>query len=127
MTIHDFQPKRVVAYWFLTFVCAYVFSLFLYTLFQITLSGWAFVLLQTATPLFYLLFAWLYFRRMPVNDWSHRIVLAVVWVALTLFGSAVLMEPVYGYPWTMAITLGTLKGQLLNVAAVLVAGMVAKK
>ncbi len=127
MTIHDFPVKRVLTYWFLTFVCAYVASLFLYTIYQIVLSGWAFVLLQAATPLCYLLFAFLYFRRAPENDWAHRIALALVWVGLTLLGTAVLMEPVYGYPWTMAFTAGIFKGQAINIAAVLVAGIAAKR
>jgi len=127
MTLHEFPVKRVLTYWFLTFVCAYVSNLFLYTIYQIVLSGWSFVLLQVAAPLCYLLFAWLYFRREPGNDWSHRIAVALVWVGLTLLGMAVLMEPVYGYSWTMAFTAGTIKGQAINIAAIFVAALVAKK
>jgi hypothetical protein len=127
MNIHEFPVKRVLAFWLLTFACAYVSNLFLYTIYQITLSWWAFVLLQAATPLCYLLFGWLYFRRAVSNDWAHRIALAMVWIALTLLATAVLMQPVYGYPWTMAFTAGILKGQAINVAAVFVAALVAKK
>lgn len=127
MTLHDFPVKRVLVYWLLAFITAYVGALFLYTLYQIVLTGWAFVLLQTVTPMAYLLFGWLYFRRALENDWPHRFAIALVWVGLTLLGTAVLMEPVYGYPWTMAFTAGIFKGQAINIAAVLVGGLVAKR
>lgn len=127
MTLHDIRLRRVLVYWLLTFVCAYVSNLFLYTLYQVVLAGWAFVLLQAATPLCYLLFGWLYFRREPENTWAHRIGIAVAWVGLTLVGTAILMQPVYGYHWTAAFTTGILKGQAINVAAVLVAALAAKR
>lgn len=127
MNFHAISPKRVLSYWFVTFACAYVASLFLYTIYQIAANPFVFILLQVATPLLYLLFGWMYFRRAEENDLSSRIAIGIAWVALSLLGTAVLMGPVYGYPWTSAFNTAIVYGQSINVAAVLVGGWVAKR
>lgn len=127
MNVHAISPKRLITYWFAAFATVYVSGLFLYTLYQITSYPVVFIALQAVTPLANLLFAWLYFRGASENDWAARLLVAGAWFVLTMLGMALLMQPVYGYPWTSAFTVGILRGQAINAAAVLVAGWVAKK
>jgi hypothetical protein len=127
MNLHAISLKRLLTHWAGVFACAYVASLFLYTLFQMTGNAFVYILLQASSPLLYLLFAWLYFRKAAENNWPARFLVAGVWIALSLLGSAVLMQPVYGYDWTAAINLNVLQGQLINVAAILVGGWVGRR
>jgi glycerol uptake facilitator-like aquaporin len=127
MTAHEFPLRRALAYWVLTFACAYAASLLFYTVYRVVPTGWSLFFLQVVTPLCYLLFGWLYFRREPDNDWHHRIAVAALWIGLSLFGSAVLMGSVYGYPWSAAFSAGNIKGQAINAATVLVAAMIARR
>ena len=102
MNVHAISPKRLILYWLASFVTVYVSGLFLYTMYQITAYPVVFIALQAVTPLATLLFAWLYFRGTSENDWSARALVAAAWFVLTMLGMAMLMQPVYGYPWTSA-------------------------
>lgn len=126
MNVHAISLKRLLGFWALTFLCSYVSILVLFTFYVLTINPLLFVLMQAATPLFFLLFGWLYFRRAE-NDWTSRLFVGVAWVVLMLLGNAMLMQPVYGYVWTSAFGTGVLQMQTLNVAAVLVAGWAARK
>ncbi len=127
MNLHSISLKRLLLYWLAMFTVSYVSSLFLYTLFQITRYPIVFIALQVVTPLSILVFSWLYFRGVLENDWAMRILVMVAWIALMLLGSAILMQPVMGYPWTAALTPNILRGQAINAAAVLVGGWVARR
>lgn len=127
MNVHLISPKRLLGFWFLAFVCAYVGSLLLYTVYQLFENGIVFIFLQVLTPLVYLLFGWMYFRGVTENDWPTRLLVAIAWIGLSLLGAAVLMSPVYGYAWGAAFSAGILRGQVINLAAILVAGWVARR
>lgn len=127
MSIHNVSLKRLLGFWLGCFASNYVSGLLLYALYQITQNAILFVFLFVTPPLLYLLFAWLYFRKARENDWETRFLVVGVWIGLTMIGTALLMQPVYGYPWTLAFSASAFRGQLLNVSAVLVAGWAARK
>ena len=127
MNIHNVSLRRLLGFWFLCFLANYVSNMLLYTLYQVTQSPVAYISLFMSTPLAYLLFTWLYFRKAPENDWQSRFLVAGVWIALSMIGAAFLMRPVYGYPWTIAFSAAAFKGQLLNLSAILVAGWASRK
>jgi hypothetical protein len=122
---HDLKPTRLVVFWILFFVPVYLSTLFLYSYWSVTLNPFVSITLQVIAPLWYLLMAWLYFRRIIVNTWAARFVVAVVWVFLTLLASALLIQPVYGYDWRFAINTQVLAVQVVNIAGILVGGWAA--
>ncbi len=122
MNVHAISLKRMLGFWVACFAVNYVSGMLLYTFYQISPNPAVFMAMFVAAPLTYLLFSWLYFRNAVENDWGTRFLVAAVWVGLSLVGSALLMEPMYGYPWTSAISMSVLRGQLVNVSAILVAG-----
>mgnify|MGYP001609772045 CR=1 FL=1 len=123
--LRDIPLKRLLGYWLIMFVLVYATSFLLFGFLLVTENPFVYVTLQVLTPLSYLFFGWLYFRKVVVNTWSTRFFAAVVWIALTLAASAALIRPVYGADWTWAINTRVLSGQVLNVAAIIVAGFVA--
>ena len=127
MNIHNVSLKRLLGFWFACFAANYVSGLLLYTFYQVTAKPILLVFLFAYSPIMFLLFSWLYFRNAVENDWATRFLVAAVWVGLSMVGAAILMMPVYGFPWTMAFAPATFRGQLFNVSAVLVAGWAARK
>lgn len=77
-------------------------------------------------PLLTLLFAYLYFRG-SVNDWRDRFVTAITWIALTLFFSMLLVQPVYGFPWRDYLSFETILSYWSPFAAVLIGGVMAHR
>ena len=127
MNVHNVSLKRMLGFWFACFAVNYVSGMLLYTFYQIAPNPFVFMAMFVAAPLTYLLFSWLYLRKVSENDWSMRFLVAAVWVCLSVVGAALLMMPVYGYPWTIAFSPSTLRGQLINVSAILVAGWASRK
>lgn len=127
MNAHNVSLKRLLGFWLASFAVNYVSGLLLYTTYQIIPHPAVFMAMFAAAPLTYLLFAWLYFRKVVENDWAMRFLVAAVWVGLSMIGSAILMMPVYGYSWTIAFSPSTLRGQLINMSAILVAGWASRK
>lgn len=127
MNAHKVSLRRLLGFWLACFAVNYVSGLLLYTTYQIVPHPAVFMTLFVAAPMTYLLFAWLYFRKVSENDWTMRFLVAAVWVGLSVVGAALLMLPVYGYPWTVAFSPSTLRGQLINVSAILVAGWASRK
>ena len=127
MNVHNVSLKRMLGFWLACFAVNYASGMFLYTTYQIVPHPAVFMVMFVAAPLTYLLFAWLYFRKVVENDWAMRFLVALVWVGLSVIGAALLMKPVYGYPWTIAFTPSTLRGQLVNVSAILGAGWASRK
>lgn len=127
MNVHNVSLKRMLWFWLGCFLVNYVSGLLLYTTYQILPHPAVFMTLFVTAPLTYLLFSWLYFRKAVENDWAARALVAFTWVGLSVIGAAILMMPVYGYPWTVAFSPSTLRGQLINVSAILVAGWASRK
>lgn len=113
--------------WAFLFVMTYGLTLFLVSAFVAYPNALIMIALQVQTPLLYLFFAWRYFRRAAENNWGVRFFIGGLWVTLTVIGNAILVQPVYGYDWTYAVTPYVLQGQLFNVAAVLVGAYVGNR
>ncbi len=127
MSIHSISLKRLLGFWLLAFLFGYSSSFFLYVLLQIIDHAIIYMIMLASTPLSYLFFGWLYFRKIVENDWSMRFLVVAVWIGLTMIANAILMIPIYGYPWTLAFTIPAFQVQLINVASILMAGWVGKK
>lgn len=122
---HELKPLRLVVHWILFFIPVYLATLFLYSYWAVTLNVFVSLAMQVIAPIAYLFVAWLYFRRISQNTWTARFVVAVVWVFLTLFASALLIQPVYGFDWRFAINMQALALQLVNIAGIIVGGWAA--
>ena len=124
MTFTPLFLKRWIGFFLLFFCVGYPVSLVIYTAYQVT--QYPFVLLGGVifTPLWALLVSYLYFR-FARNDWTARLATAVGWIALTIFLSAILVEPVYGYSWSTILNWGVVNANWVNVAAILVGGIAA--
>ncbi len=116
---------RLIGFWALNFVLLYVASFFLFALSRATANPLVGAVTQLAAPLFYFFFGWLYFRKAGLANWEWRFVAMIVWLVCSLLASAFLIKPVYGYEWTLAIHVNVLKGQGLNMAALIAAAYAA--
>lgn len=121
------QIKRLVIYWVILFVILSGASLVLISTYIVIPHPVIFMAIQVHTPLIFLLFSWLHFRGLKENVWSARLSTSVIWIALTIIFSAVLVKPLYGLDWTFVISTYVLQGQLLNIGAILVGGFLAHK
>jgi hypothetical protein len=113
-------------YFLLYFVIWYPVSFILFTSYQATASFYVFVTMHLFPPLWLLIVAFLYFRKAR-NDWNARFITAFGWLLIMLILAVLLVEPVYGYPWTAIINTQALMADWVMVVAVLVAGMIAYK
>lgn len=127
MNMHSISLKRLLGFWLLAFLTGYSSSFFLFTLLYIIEHPIIYMVMLASTPVCYLFFGWLYFRKIVENDWSMRFFVCAVWIGLTMISNAILMMPMYGYPWTLAFTTAAFQVQLINVAAVLLSGWVGKR
>lgn len=118
---------RVLLFWALMFLVAYGSSFFLFHAYVSTSNPFLGVLMQLSSPLIYLVCGWLYYRRANLEAWTPRLLVIPIWIVLSIGLAAVLIKPVYGYDWTLAINANVLKGQSLNIAAMLIAAYVAGK
>lgn len=117
--------KRFLIVWFLFFGVLFGLSFLLYTFYVASSQIWFLLLLQILPPIVYLVFGWIYFRTLPLNDWKQRMTVASVWIVFTIVATAVLLPVVYGVPITDGLTIGTLQGAVLNFVAIVLGGFLA--
>ena len=122
--VMPFRLSRVFLYWLLLFVILYVISFFLFGMYMSTNNLLAAIGQQLAAPIVYFIFGWLYYRKANIEHWHWRLAVIPIWLLLSIGMSAILIKPIYGYDWTAAINLAVFEGQLLNVAALVVAAYV---
>jgi len=118
---------RSLTIWAIMFVLSFSTTLLLSTFYLATENILVLVVSQMIEPLAYLLFAWLFFRHARFNDWTVRLSTGALWIMLSLIAMAFLIGPVYGYSWSLLFSLPFLKGQSINIVAILVAGYLTKK
>ncbi len=116
--------KRWFGYFFLFFVPWYPAALVVSTSYEVFGSAWLFVAANVMTPLWLLLISYLYFRRAR-SDWPARFATAFGWMLLLFILAAILIQPVYGFPWTNVFTLDSINANWINLVAILVGGTAA--
>lgn len=126
MKLLSFFTKRWIGFFLLYFCIGYPVSLLIYSAYQVTQSSYLILGGVIFTPLWALLVSYLYFRGAR-NDWEARLVTAFGWIALTILLSSVLVSPVYGYHWSTILNWGVVNANWMNVAAVLVGGVAARR
>ncbi|OGL66393.1 hypothetical protein A2856_01725 [Candidatus Uhrbacteria bacterium RIFCSPHIGHO2_01_FULL_63_20] len=124
---HVFFSFRSLLWWLGLFPTLYIASVMLYVTTVATGNPSYLYLAQLAGPGLFLLFGWLYFRKLEIQTFEFHFATGLMWVVLTLAGYALLMRPIYGVSWLSVFGVGTLVGQAANLAAVLIAGHIAKK
>jgi len=116
--------KRWFGYFFLFFIPWYPSALIVSTSYEVFGSAWLFVVANVMTPLWLLLISYLYFRRAR-SDWPARFATAFGWMLLLFILAAILIQPVYGFPWTNVFTLDSINANWINLVAILVGGTAA--
>ncbi|NQV89471.1 MAG: hypothetical protein HQ488_04075 [Parcubacteria group bacterium] len=124
--MEGYITKRWFIFFFLFFIPWYPSALLVSTSYEVFGSGWLFLVAQIMTPLWLLIMGYLYFRKAR-NDWPARFVTAFGWMLMIFLLSALLIEPVYGYPWQGVFTLDAVNGQWMNLIAIIVGGTAAHK
>lgn len=118
--------KRTAAFFAIFFVVWYPTSLIIVTAYQATSLPVLFIAGSVFTPLWLLLVSYIYFRDAQ-NDWTHRVSVSILWTVLAFLFSAILVQPVYGEPWTSIINLEVLNANWFNIVAIIVGGYLAHR
>ncbi|MBI4257063.1 hypothetical protein HY626_03345 [Candidatus Uhrbacteria bacterium] len=126
MEVRSFFSKRWLAYFTLLFVVWYPVTFLIVTMYSIIQHPIFLFAGNVFTPLWILLVSYLYFRKAR-DDWDARFVTAVGWMLLLFLFSAILVQPVYGYPWTSVFTWNVINANWVNLVAILVGGVAAHK
>lgn len=126
MEVKTIFTKRWFLFFLLLFIVWYPVTLLLVTMYSILQHPIFLFAGNVFTPLWILLVSYLYFRKAR-NDWFARFVTAIGWMLLFFLFSATLVQPVYGYPWTMIFTWDVINANWVNLAAILVGGVAAHR
>jgi len=126
MEVKTIFTKRWFAFFFLMFIVWYPVTLLLITMYSILQHPIFLFAGNVFTPLWVLLVSYLYFRKAQ-DDWPARFVTAFGWMILFFLFSAILVQPVYGYPWTSIFTWNVINNNWVNLVAILVRGVAAHK
>ena len=126
MEVKTIFTQRWFGFFFLLFLVLYPVTLLIVTMYSILQHPVFLLAGNSFTPLWILLVSTLYFRKAR-DDWSARFATAIGWIGLFLVFSAILAEPVYGYPWTSVFTWDVITTYWVNLVAILIGGMVAHK
>lgn len=114
--------KRYFLYFFLSFLVWYPVSFLFFIGYMATENGVLNVALTVYYPLLIFLFSFFYFRK-SLNDWNDRFCVAIGWIVLTFFFSALLVKPVYGLEWTSIVNLPQIQANWSPFLLVLIAGI----
>lgn len=125
--ISHVKPLRCLLTWGLLFLAVYLGSLGLFLVVMVTGGPQYYLAAQALGPICFFLFGLWYFRQTPELSFGGQAAVTLAWVTLTLAGFALLMGPVYGADWTLALSAQTILAQSLHAAAMLLAGHVARK
>jgi len=126
MEVKSIFTRRWFGYFALLFVVWYPVTLLIVTMYSILQHPIFLFAGNVFTPLWILLVSFLYFRKAR-DDWSARFVTALGWMMLFFVFSAILIGPVYGYPWTTLFTWDVINANWVNLVAILVGGIAAHK
>ncbi len=118
--------KRWFKYFFLFFLTWYPSAFLVSTAYEVFGNAPLFIVASVITPLWLLLFSYLYFRGAR-DDWTARTVTAFGWMSLMFVCAAILIQPVYGYSWTNVFTLDSINANWMNLVAILVGGTAAHR
>ena len=118
--------KRWLGFFALFFGVWYPVSLLIVSAYEVTGHPLLFIAGNVFTPLWTLFVSFLYFRKAP-DDWPSRFITAFGWIALMFVFSAILVKPIYGYPWTSIINVDVLNANWINVIAIVIGGFAAHK
>lgn len=126
MEVKTIFTKRWFLFFFLLFVVWYPVMILIVTMYSILQQPIFLFAGNVFTPLWILFVSYLYFRKAR-DDWAARFITAVGWMALLFVFSAILVQPVYGYPWTIILSWNVLNANWVNLVAILVGGIAAHK
>ncbi|TAL50665.1 hypothetical protein EPN81_02275 [Patescibacteria group bacterium] len=126
MELKTILTKRWFGYFALLFIVWYPVSFLIVTMYNILQHPIFLFVGNVFTPLWILLVSFLYFRK-ACDDWTARFVTAIGWMLLLFLFSAILLQPVYGYPWTTLFTWNVINANWVNFIAILVGGVAAHK
>ncbi len=126
MGVKAIFTRRWFAYFFLLFVVWYPVTFLIVTMYSIIQHPIFLFAGNVFTPLWILLVSYLYFRKAQ-DDWPARFATAIGWMILFFLCSVLLVQPVYGYPWTSIFTWDVINANWVNLVAILVGGIAAHK
>lgn len=126
MEVKTILTKRWFGYFTLLFIVWYPVTFLLITMYGVFQQATFLLVGNIFTPLWILFVSYFYFRKTQ-DDWTARFVTAFGWMFLFFVLSAILVQPVYGYPWTSIITLDVINANWVNLVAILVGGIVAHR
>ncbi|MCR4314204.1 MAG: hypothetical protein NUV84_03085 [Candidatus Uhrbacteria bacterium] len=126
MEVKTIFTKRWFLFFLLLFVVWYPVMILIVTMYSIFQHPIFLFAGNIFTPLWILLVSFLYFRKAR-DDWFARFVTAIGWMVLLFLFSAILVQPVYGYPWTAIFTWNVINANWVNLLAILVGGIAAHK
>ena len=117
---------RLFLYWAITFFIVYLISVLTSTAWRIFDYNSIFLVIGTVnSPLVFLFFGWLYFRKQKHLLLSVRVKIAFYWIVLNVVATVILLKFVYGMSIFVEFSTQGMLIEAGNFVALLLAGYVA--